>query len=122
MNEAGVHCIAVSGIKKVPGLLSHHFIRIKSRATQDPSPSGFRRSGSILVLRTPIGGEEWEGVARVITSKGSALTGLQGLPWVWEVCEGMLEERLRLTEGDSRRWAPEFTPCGKEEEVYSGVA
>lgn len=41
---------------------------------------------------------------------------LPGLPWVQEMCEGGVRERLRLTP------APELTPCGKEEEVYSGIA
>lgn len=45
-------------------------------------------------------GREWPVLT---TSKGSALNGLQGLPWVREMCEGMLEERLRLTEGGSQR-------------------
>lgn len=57
--------------------------------------------GAILVLRAAAGGEGREGVAPPLG--GLSLSGLQELPWVPEMCEGLLEERLRLTEGGSHR-------------------
>lgn len=69
-------------------------------------------NGSVLVLRTPAGGAEREGGP----CKHLRSLALPGLPWVRELCEGVLGKRLRLTP------APELTPCGKEEEVYSGIA
>lgn len=69
MNGAGAHCIAVSGIKKVPGLLSHHFMRtdqglvsIKSRVAGDPSPAWILTgSGSNLGSQ---GSSWWRGTGR----------------------------------------------------------
>lgn len=89
-----VLCIAGSGVRKVPGLLSSfhgnrsrfNFNRVELLQTQ------VLRSN--LVLRTPAGGEGRGGP----TSKGPALSGPQELPWVRETCEGLLEERLGLTE------------------------